>query len=223
VSSVPALRPAPAPIPKQRERRVPAAWHAAKRAIDIVVATCVLVALSPVIAVCALAIVVVSPGSPFFSQERVAKNGRPFKMFKLRTMVDGAHRYHEEMRAFNEVGGPVLKIRNDPRMHSIGKFLRRTSIDELPNLLNVLRGEMSVVGPRPPLPQEVAHYDRVAMRRLTVKPGITCLWQISGRSNVSFDQWMALDNRYIDTWSPLGDLAIIARTIPAVLSGDGAH
>jgi lipopolysaccharide/colanic/teichoic acid biosynthesis glycosyltransferase len=223
VRSAPVERPAVRPVAARKERVVPASWYVAKRSIDIVVASALLIALSPVIVLCALAIVIVSPGSPFFSQERVAKDGRRFKMFKLRTMVDGAHHYHEEMRAYNEVGGPVLKIRNDPRVHPIGKFLRRTSIDELPNLVNVLRGEMSIVGPRPPLPQEVAHYDRVALRRLTVKPGITCLWQISGRSNVSFDQWMRLDNLYIDTWSPLGDLAIIARTIPAVLSGDGAH
>jgi lipopolysaccharide/colanic/teichoic acid biosynthesis glycosyltransferase len=223
VRSAPVERPAVRPVAARKERVVPRSWYVAKRAIDLVLASTLLLVLSPVIAVCALAIVIVSPGSPFFSQERVAKDGRRFMMFKLRTMVDGAHRQHEEMRAYNEVGGPVLKIRNDPRMHSIGKFLRRTSIDELPNLVNVLRGEMSIVGPRPPLPQEVAHYDRVALRRLTVKPGITCLWQISGRSNVSFDQWMRLDNLYIDTWSPLGDLAIIARTIPAVLSGDGAH
>ncbi len=221
--SAPVERPAVRPVAARKERVVPTSWYVAKRSIDLVVASALLIALSPVIALCALAIVIVSPGSPFFSQERVAKDGRRFKMFKLRTMVHGAHHYHEEMRAYNEVGGPVLKIRNDPRLHPIGKFLRRTSIDELPNLVNVLRGEMSIVGPRPPLPQEVAHYDRVALRRLTVKPGITCLWQISGRSNVSFDQWMRLDNLYIDTWSPLGDLAIIARTIPAVLSGDGAH
>jgi lipopolysaccharide/colanic/teichoic acid biosynthesis glycosyltransferase len=202
---------------------VPRSWHVAKRSIDIAVSLVALVLTAPIVLASAIAIAIVSPGSPFFLQERVAKNGRRFKMFKLRTMVEGAHHYHEEMRRFNDVRGPVLKIRNDPRLHPIGKFLRRTSIDELPNLINVLRGEMSVVGPRPPLPQEVAHYDRYAMRRLTVNPGITCLWQISGRSNVSFDEWMHLDNLYIDTWSPLGDLAIIVRTIPAVLGGEGAH
>ena len=121
------------------------------------------------------------------------------------------------------VDGPVLKIRNDPRLHALGKLLRRTSIDELPNLINVLRGEMSIVGPRPPLPSEVADYDEFACRRLTVKPGITCLWQISGRSNVSFEEWMRLDNEYIDTWSPLSDLVILAKTVPAVILGEGAH
>ena len=138
-------------------------------------------------------------------------------------MANGAHLLHERMLPLSEVDGPVLKIRKDPRCHLLGNLLRRTSIDELPNFFNVLRGEMSVVGPRPPLPTEVAHYDGYAMRRLTVKPGVTCLWQISGRSNVSFEQWMELDNRYIDTWSPVRDLGIILGTIPAVVRGDGAH
>jgi lipopolysaccharide/colanic/teichoic acid biosynthesis glycosyltransferase len=175
------------------------------------------------VALAALAIVAVSPGRPFFRQERIGKNGRAFRLYKLRTMVPGAHLQHSEMHHLNEVAGPVLKIRNDPRLHPLGKLLRRTSLDELPNLINVLRGEMSIVGPRPPLPSEVAHYDEVALRRLSVKPGITCLWQISGRSNVAFDEWMRLDNLYIDTWSPLGDLAIVLRTIPAVVRGEGAH
>ncbi len=144
-------------------------------------------------------------------------------MFKLRTMVDGAHAMLPELRRYSEVDGPVFKMRDDPRLHALGAFLRRTSIDELPNFLNVLRGEMTVVGPRPPLPDEVAHYDPYAMRRLCVKPGITCLWQISGRSQLSFDEWMALDNRYIDTWTPWIDLGIVAKTIPAVLRGNGAH
>ena len=122
-----------------------------------------------------------------------------------------------------DVAGPVFKMRKDPRLHALGGFLRRWSIDELPNLVNVLRGEMSIVGPRPPLPCEVEDYDAFALRRLSVKPGITCLWQVSGRSNVSFDEWMKLDNAYVDTWSPRLDCLILLRTIPAVLSGDGAH
>ena len=204
-------------------RTVPRSWETLKRALDITIASTALVTLSPVIAAAALGIVCASPGSPFFAQERVGKNGRRFNLYKLRTMVRGAHLYHDEMRAFNEVDGPVLKIRNDPRLHPIGKLLRRTSIDELPNLINVLRGEMSIVGPRPPLPAEVADYDEFARRRLTVKPGVTCLWQISGRSSISFEEWMRLDNEYIDTWSPLSDLAIVARTVPAVIFGEGAH
>jgi lipopolysaccharide/colanic/teichoic acid biosynthesis glycosyltransferase len=201
-------------------RQVPPSWIAMKRGFDVIVASVALVVTAPLIILAALAIVVVSPGLPFFWQERV---GRRFKLCKLRTMVVGAHLKHAEMHHLNEVAGPVLKIRNDPRLHRFGKMLRRSSVDELPNLINVLRGEMSVVGPRPPLPSEVEHYNEFALRRLAVKPGITCLWQISGRSRVSFDEWMRLDNLYIDTWSPLGDLAIVLRTVPAVLRGEGAH
>ena len=204
-------------------RTVPVSWTVAKRAIDVAVSVTVLAVTSPIMLLAAIGVVCVSHGSPIFTQERVGLRGRSFRMFKLRTMVDGAHLLHEDVRHLNEVSGPVLKIRNDPRLHPVGKFLRRTSIDELPNFINVLRGEMSVVGPRPPLPSEVAHYDQKSLRRLAVKPGITCLWQISGRSTVSFEEWMELDNRYIDTWNPLTDLAIIARTIPAVIWGTGAH
>jgi lipopolysaccharide/colanic/teichoic acid biosynthesis glycosyltransferase len=211
------------PLGRPRARKVPAAWHGIKRAMDVTIGGTAVVLLAPVVLLAAAGIVIASPGSPFFEQERVGKDGRLFKMYKLRTMVHGAHLWHDEMHKLNEVDGPVLKIRNDPRLHALGKFLRRTSIDELPNLMNVLRGEMSLVGPRPPLPAEVAHYDELAMRRLTVKPGITCLWQVSGRSKVSFDEWMKLDNRYIETWSPLVDLQILLRTIPAVLCGEGAH
>ena len=191
--------------------------------MDMTVAIGVLVVSAPLIALAALGIACVSPGSPFFTQERVGRDGRAFRMFKLRTMIDGAHLIHDDLHPFSEVDGPVFKIRNDPRLHPLGKMLRRTSIDELPNLINVLWGDMSIVGPRPPLPREVARYDAFARRRLTVKPGITCLWQISGRSNLSFDEWMRLDNRYIDTWSPWGDFVILLKTVPAVLRGEGAH
>jgi len=204
-------------------RRVPASWHAIKRGFDLIFASLALVVTAPLIILAALAIVAVSPGNPFFWQERVGKDGRRFKLCKLRTMVVGAHLKHADMHHLNEVAGPVLKIRNDPRLHRFGRLLRHSSVDELPNLINVLRGEMSVVGPRPPLPSEVERYNDFALRRLAVKPGITCLWQVSGRSAVSFDEWMRLDNLYIDTWSPLGDLAIVLRTIPAVLRGEGAH
>jgi len=206
-----------------RRREVPRSWLVTKRVMDVALAGSALVLLSPVVGLAALGIACVSKGSPFFLQERVGKDGVAFKLFKLRTMVDGAHLYHDHMRSLNEVDGPVLKIRNDPRFHPLGKLLRRTSVDELPNLINVLRGEMSIVGPRPPLPSEVEHYDEYARRRLVVKPGITCLWQISGRSNLCFDEWMRLDNTYIETWNPLTDLAIIAKTVPAVLRGEGAH
>jgi len=144
-------------------------------------------------------------------------------MYKLRTMVEGAHDMRDGLLHLNEVDGPVFKIRDDPRLHPLGAFLRRTSVDELPNLINVIKGDMALVGPRPPLPSEVEHYDDRALRRLTVPQGITCLWQISGRSQLSFDDWMRLDNEYIDTWSPLRDFAILLKTLPAVLRKDGAH
>ncbi len=155
--------------------------------------------------------------------DRVGQDGRIFKMFKLRTMVRGAHAMRAELMHLNEVDGPVFKIRNDPRLHPLGHFLRRTSIDELPNLLNVVLGDMSLVGPRPALPVEVRDYDAFARRRLDVPQGITCLWQINGRSDVNFDEWMELDNRYIDTWTPMRDVEIVLKTIPAVLRKDGAH
>ena len=144
-------------------------------------------------------------------------------MLQLRTMVNGAHALRHSVMHLNEVDGPVFKIRNDPRLHPLGRFLRRTSIDELPNLVNVVLGDMSLVGPRPALPSEVEHYDAIALRRLSVPQGVTCLWQINGRSDVSFEHWMELDNRYVDSWTPLGDLLIIAKTVPAVLRRDGAH
>jgi lipopolysaccharide/colanic/teichoic acid biosynthesis glycosyltransferase len=204
-------------------RRVPEWYPAAKRLIDVTVASVGLVLTAPILAVAMLGIVVATGEGPLFRQERVGFGGQRFKMWKLRTMVRNAHERREEIRHLNEADGPVFKVRHDPRLHRLGGFLRRTSIDELPNFVNVLRGEMSIVGPRPPLPEEVASYDRRAMRRLSVKPGVTCLWQISGRSELSFDQWMALDCAYLEKWTPLGDLVIVARTIPAVLRGVGAH
>jgi lipopolysaccharide/colanic/teichoic acid biosynthesis glycosyltransferase len=209
--------------PARATRYVPTSWYAAKRCIDVVGAAAVLLLSAPIVLLSALAIMLVSPGSPFFAQERVGQNGRCFRLFKLRTMVDGAHLVHEDMKPLSDVSGPVFKMRNDPRLHALGGLLRRASIDELPNLVNVLRGEMSLVGPRPPLPSEVEHYDAFAQRRLTVKPGITCLWQVGGRSNVDFAAWMQLDNEYVDTWTPWGDVVLVLRTIPAVIRGEGAH
>ncbi len=202
---------------------VPPAWHVYKRMTDVSIAFLLLVLTAPIIIAAALAIVFVSRGSPIFSQARVGKDGRIFKMYKLRTMVPGAHLLHDKMRTLHSMNGPVLKIKNDPRVIPIGPFLRRYSIDELPNLWNVLCGEMSLVGPRPPLPTEVVNYDVRAFRRLTLKPGVTCLWQISGRSDLSFDQWIDLDNRYIDSWSPFLDLQIIVATVPAVFKARGAY
>ncbi len=204
-------------------RAVPDSWQLLKRVIDVVLGSALLIVTAPIVALAALAIACKTRGTPFFAQERVGIYGRRFKMFKLRTMVNGAHAMRQSVMHLNEVDGPVFKIRNDPRVHPLGRFLRRTSIDELPNLINVVRGEMSLVGPRPALPSEVEHYDADARRRLTVPQGVTCLWQINGRSDVSFEHWMELDNRYVDEWTPLGDLLIVAKTIPAVLRRDGAH
>jgi lipopolysaccharide/colanic/teichoic acid biosynthesis glycosyltransferase len=209
------------PFPAAPSR--PAWFGPAKRAIDIGLSLAILVVTAPVVIAAAIGVVVVSGGNPFYRQDRIGLGGRRFRMFKLRTMVPNAHAMLPQLRRFNEVDGPVFKMRADPRLHALGAFMRRTSIDELPNFLNVLLGEMAIVGPRPPLPDEVAHYDEYALRRLVVKPGVTCLWQISGRSHLSFEEWMALDNAYIDTWSPWLDLTIVAKTVPAVLRGVGAH
>lgn len=205
------------------ERRVPETWRLVKRATDVGLGVVLLAVSAPIVALAALGIVFTTGGAPFFTQERVGMNGRRFRLFKLRTMVNGAHKMRDGLMHLNEVDGPVFKIRNDPRLHPLGRFLRRTSIDELPNLVNVVLGDISLVGPRPALPCEVEHYDAFAMRRLTVPAGLTCLWQINGRSKVSFEEWMVLDNDYVNTWTPLGDLALIARTVPAVLRKDGAH
>ena len=212
-----------AAIAPAAERNVPESWRIVKRAIDVALGLVLLVLATPIVALAAAGIVFTTGGAPFFAQERVGMNGRRFKMLKLRTMVNGAHQMRDDLMHLNEVDGPVFKIRNDPRLHPLGRFLRRTSVDELPNLINVVLGDMSLVGPRPALPSEVAHYDGFARRRLTVPQGLTCLWQINGRSKVSFEEWMLLDNHYVDTWTPLGDLTVIARTVPAVLRKDGAH
>ncbi|MGA8533619.1 MAG: sugar transferase [Candidatus Tumulicola sp.] len=205
------------------EREVPETWLLLKRVTDLVLGSVLSIVAAPIVLVAAAGIVFTTGGAPFFAQDRIGMHGRRFKMFKLRTMVNGAHKMRDDLMHLNEVDGPVFKIRNDPRTHPLGRFLRRTSIDELPNLLNVVLGDMSLVGPRPALPAEVEHYDAYAMRRLTVPQGLTCLWQINGRSDVSFEEWMNLDNHYVDTWTPLGDLVLIARTVPAVLRKDGAH
>jgi exopolysaccharide biosynthesis polyprenyl glycosylphosphotransferase len=196
---------------------------AAKRALDVVISAFALAVLAPVFLAVAAAIRLDSPGPIFFRQRRVGMNGREFVLHKFRSMYQDAEARLEALRARNEVSGPVFKMRDDPRVTPVGRFLRRTSIDELPQFWNVLRGEMSVVGPRPPIPAEVKQYERWHRRRLSVKPGITCTWQVSGRSGIAFDRWMELDLAYIDEWSLWHDVKILARTIPAVLTGRGAQ
>jgi exopolysaccharide biosynthesis polyprenyl glycosylphosphotransferase len=194
-----------------------------KRCIDIVGAIVGLVLFAPLMIAIAVAIKVTSPGPAFFSQERYGLHKRRFRMYKFRTMVPGAEKQQAEMESCNEAQGPVFKIRNDPRITSIGWMLRRTSLDELPQFFNVLRGEMSLVGPRPLPKRDVSKFDDASlMRRFSVKPGLTCLWQINGRSNTDFDHWIVLDLKYIDEWSLGLDFKIFVRTVPVILGGKGA-
>jgi exopolysaccharide biosynthesis polyprenyl glycosylphosphotransferase len=194
-----------------------------KRVLDIVLSFIALLLLAPPLLLVALCIKLTSPGLVFFVQERVGLNKRRFRLYKFRTMVADAEKKQVELEEFNEVSGPVFKIKNDPRVTPIGKLLRKTSIDELPQLINVLKGDMSLVGPRPLPVRDYEGFDEDwHRRRFSVRPGITCLWQINGRSNVSFEKWMQLDMEYIDSWSLLLDLKILAKTIPAVLRGSGA-
>jgi exopolysaccharide biosynthesis polyprenyl glycosylphosphotransferase len=192
---------------------------AIKRLIDVSLAAAALVVLSPLLAGVALATRLDSGRPVLFRQERVGRHGRRFGMYKFRTMQVDAEAQLEALRARNVVRGPAFKLDDDPRITRVGRVLRRTSIDELPQLWNVLRGDMSLVGPRPPLPTEVAGYDLWHRRRLSMKPGITGLWQVSARLEAEFDRWVELDLRYIDRWSLWLDFKIMARTIPAMLSG----
>jgi exopolysaccharide biosynthesis polyprenyl glycosylphosphotransferase len=196
---------------------------AAKRTIDLVLALVLFVVTLPLQILAALAILLLSGSPVFFRQVRCGLNGRHFTLLKFRTMESGAEDRLAEISHLNEMTGPVFKARRDPRLTAAGKLLRRLSIDELPQLWNVIVGDMSLVGPRPPLPDEVSRYEPWQRRRLSMKPGLTCLWQVSGRSELDFDRWMALDLKYIDTWSPLLDLKILLKTVPAVLSGRGAR
>ncbi|HLV60507.1 MAG TPA: sugar transferase [Fredinandcohnia sp.] len=196
---------------------------ALKRAFDIVVSAVALVLCAPLFLVIAIAIKLDSPGPVFFGQVRSGLNGRRFTLWKFRSMVVDAEKRLAALRDKNEMSGPVFKMKDDPRVTRVGRFLRRTSLDELPQFWNVLVGQMSVVGPRPPLPSEVDRYERWHRRRLSVKPGITCIWQVSGRNEIDFEDWMKLDLAYIDQWSLWLDIKIVLRTIPAVIFGRGAR
>lgn len=197
--------------------------HFAKRILDITMSFALLVVLAPVLAVVALLVKLTSEGPILFLQERVGRNKRRFFMYKFRTMVANAEKLLPALEAANEAAGPVFKIRKDPRITTVGRLLRRTSLDELPQLFNVLRGEMSLVGPRPlPVRDYEGFSEDWQRRRFSVRPGITCLWQVNGRSNVAFDQWMKLDLQYLDEWSIWLDVKILAQTIPAVMKGSGA-
>ena len=194
-----------------------------KRLLDIMLSVALLLIFSPLLLVTAVLIKISSPGPLFFVQERVGLNKRKFRLFKFRTMIPDAEKRQSKLEHLNEASGPVFKINNDPRITPIGKFLRKTSIDELPQFINVLKGDMSLVGPRPLPVRDYSGFDHDwHRRRFSVRPGITCLWQIKGRSAIPFEKWMELDMEYIDHWSLWLDFMILARTIPAVFKGSGA-
>ncbi len=194
-----------------------------KRILDFTLALTLLVIYSPLFAVVAILIKLTSRGPVFFVQERIGLNKRKFRLLKFRTMVVDAEKRMAELEHLNEASGPVFKIKNDPRVTRLGRLLRRTSIDEFPQLINVFRGDMSMVGPRPLPVRDVNGFNQEwQRRRFSVIPGITCLWQINGRNNVDFDRWMQLDLYYIDHWSLWLDLKILLKTVPAVIKGSGA-
>ena len=194
-------------------------YEICKRGIDIIGAGSGLLLLSPVIVVVACAVKFTSKGPIFFSQKRVGKNGKIFDMYKFRSMVVNAEELKEKLAHQNEMSGPMFKMKDDPRVTKIGKFIRKTSIDELPQLWNVLKGDMSLVGPRPSLPKEVAQFEKWMYKRLSVKPGLTCFWQVSGRNNIDFEDWMKLDIKYVDERNIWIDIKLIFKTV-LVLFGD---
>lgn len=194
-----------------------------KRVFDIIVSLCALIVLSPVLLLLCLIVFLDDPhGSPIFSQIRIGKDGKPFRFYKFRSMVVNAEELLAGLQSQNEMSGPAFKIKNDPRITTVGRFIRKTSLDELPQLWNVLKGDMSLVGPRPPLPNEVAQYTPEQWKRLSVIPGLTCYWQIQpSRNDLTFDQWLALDMKYIHNRNFKTDISIMFHTISAVFQMRG--
>ncbi|MFR9239375.1 MAG: sugar transferase [Clostridium baratii] len=190
-----------------------------KRLIDLLGSFIGLIVLSPIILIVSLFIKFESKGPVIFSQDRIGKDGKIFKMYKFRSMVVNAEELKEKLKEQNEMSGPMFKMKEDPRVTRIGKFIRKTSIDELPQLINVIKGDMSLVGPRPSLPKEVEQFEHWMMERLEVKPGLTCYWQVSGRNNIDFEDWMKLDIRYVREKNTLIDIKLIFKTV-FVLFGD---
>ena len=191
-----------------------------KRAMDIIGSLAGLILLSPLLLIIAIAIKIEDPkGSIFFAQQRCGKDNKLFPMYKFRSMVSNAEELLEELMEHNEMDGPVFKIKDDPRITKVGKFIRKTSVDELPQLFNILRGDMSIVGPRPAIPHEVAEYNDYQRQRLLVKPGLTCIWQVSGRNSIGFDEWVDMDLEYIATRNLWMDIKLIFKTV-GVLFGD---
>lgn len=194
-----------------------------KRSMDIVASLLGLILLSPILLIVAIAIKLEDPkGSIFFSQMRSGKNNKLFPMYKFRSMVSNAEELLEELKDLNEMDGPAFKIKDDPRITKVGKFIRKTSIDELPQLFNVLKGDMSLVGPRPPIPHEVAEYNDYQMQRLLVKPGLTCIWQVSGRNSIGFDEWVEMDLDYIKNRNLFMDIKLIFKTVGVLFGDDNA-
>ncbi len=202
-----------------------AAWWQAgvKRAMDIVVSALAILILAPLLLAVAILVKATSRGPIFYVQHRVGRGGMPFRMVKFRSMYLDAHDRRGEHVDDNIHEGPIFKIRDDPRVTSVGRVIRRLSIDELPQLFNVLKGDMSLVGPRPPLPEEFLDYTERERQRLLVKPGVTCIWQVSGRSDLDFHTWVDMDLEYIETWNLRLDLKLLAKTLPAVITGRGAY
>ncbi|MFH1844165.1 MAG: sugar transferase [bacterium] len=198
-------------------------YRVIKRLLDVGGATCGLLMLAPLFPFIVLLIKLETPGPIFFRQARVGFRGRIFHCYKFRSMEVGAEERKDKLRHLNEATGAAFKIKDDPRITGVGRFLRRSSLDEFPQLFNVLRGDMSIVGPRPQIPEEVELYQPEQARRLLVKPGLTCLWQISGRSHIDFDEWMALDLKYVERHDLRFDFWILYRTLPAVIERKGAY
>ena len=198
-------------------------YSVTKRLIDIVGSLCGIILLSPLFLIVAILIKLEDPkGKVFFAQERNGKYPKTFKMYKFRSMVHNAEDLLKDLMDRNEQTGPVFKINDDPRITKVGKFIRRTSIDELPQLFNVLKGDMSLVGPRPPIPHEVDQYNSYQMQRLAVKPGLTCIWQVSGRNNIGFDEWVEMDIEYIKTRTLWLDIKLIFKTVGVLFGDDNA-
>ncbi len=194
-----------------------------KRIIDIIGALCGILLLSPVMVVVGIWIKLDSKGSVFFEQNRVGQDGREFKMYKFRSMCTDAEYLLEKLQDKNEMSGPMFKIKEDPRVTKLGRFIRKTSIDELPQLFNILKGEMSLVGPRPSLPKEVAQFTSFQKQRLVAKPGLTCYWQVKGRSNVSFEEWMEMDVKYVEERNTWIDIRLIFKTVKVLFGDEGAR
>ena len=198
-------------------------YSSIKRFFDMSLSLIMIILLSVPMLITALVVKLTSKGPIIFRQARVGQGGRYFYCLKFRSMCIDAEEQKEQLMHLNEASGPVFKIKKDPRITPVGSFIRKFSIDELPQLFNILRGDMSIVGPRPPIPNEVAEYGEFERQRLSVRPGLTCLWQIGGRSNVSFERWVELDVEYIQSMSFKNDVLIVLKTIPVVLKGSGAH